>query len=85
MFFIDEITDINKFKKIYKIKNKFILKILNKKINEKINKNNNFKNNLKNNLIEFIYKLIYYYMNFFGKNIKKIINIGEDGINLNIL
>ena len=81
MFFIDEITDINKFKKIYKIKNKFILKILNKKIN----KNNNFKNNLKNNLIEFIYKLIYYYMNFFGKNIKKIINIGEDGINLNIL
>lgn len=70
MLFIDEITDIDKFKKIYKTKNKLFIKL---------QKNNLIKIN------EIIYRLTYFYMKTFNKNIKKIINIEEDGLKLNVL
>ena len=70
MLFVDEITDLNRFKKIYKSRNKFILKIDKFKFIK---------------LNEIIYKCIFYYMKMFNKNIKKIIDLDDDGLKLNIL
>lgn len=70
MLFVDEITDLNRFKKIYKLKNKLILKIDKFKFIK---------------LNEIIYKCIFYYMKMFNKNIKKIIDLDDDGLKLNIL
>lgn len=70
MLFVDEITDLNRFKKIYKLKNKLILKIDKFKFIK---------------LNEIIYKCIFYYMKIFNKNIKKIIDLDDDGLKLNIL
>ena len=70
MLFVDEITDLNRFKKIYKLKNKLILKIDKFKFIK---------------LNEIIYKCIFYYMKIFNKNIKKIIDLDDDGLKLNII
>ena len=70
MLFVDEITEFNRFKEIYKSRNKFILKIDKLKFTK---------------LNEIIYKCIFYYMKIFNKNIKKIIDLDDDGLKLNIL
>ena len=70
MLFVDEITEFNRFKEIYKSRNKFILKIDKFKFIK---------------LNEIIYKCIFYYMKMFNKNIKKIIDLDDDGLKLNIL
>ena len=65
MLFVDEITEFNRFKEIYKSRNKFILKIDKLKFTK---------------LNEIIYKCIFYYMKIFNKNIKKIIDLDDDGL-----
>ena len=69
MLFIDEITNTDKLKKIFKFKNKFLKKIENK--SERIS--------------DFLYKLIFWYMCKFHKTIRNSINIEEDGLDIRLI
>ena len=69
MLFIDEINNFEKFKRIYKFKNKILKKIENKS----------------ENISNFLYKIIFFYMRNFNKNIKKVVSIEEDGLKVYLI